>query len=41
MKMTGHRDPAMLNYYAEGLESEQIEAAQRLDERLRMLCDRA
>ena len=37
MKMTGHRDAAMLDYYDEGLESEQIEAAQRLDERLRML----
>jgi integrase len=41
MKMTGHRDAAMLDYYDEGLESEQIEAAQRLDERLRMLRDRA
>ena len=41
MKMTGHRDPAMLDYYDEGLESEQIEAAQRLDERLRMLRHRA
>jgi integrase len=40
MKMTGHRDAAMLDYYDEGLESEQIEAAQCLDERLRMLRDR-
>ena len=35
--MTGHRDPAMLDYYDEPMESEKIEAAQRLDERLRML----
>ena len=41
MKMTGHRDAAMLDYYDEGLESEQIEAAQRLDKRLRMLRNRA
>jgi hypothetical protein len=31
----------MLDYCDQGLESEQIEAAQRLDERLRMLRDRA
>jgi hypothetical protein len=41
MKMTGHRGAAMLDYYDEGLESEQIEAAQRLDERSRMLRNRA
>jgi integrase len=35
--MTGHRDPAMLDYYDDPMESEKVAAAQRLDARLRGL----
>ena len=35
--MTGHRDPAMLDYYDDPMESEKVEVAQRLDARLREL----
>jgi len=35
--LTGHRDPAMLDYYDDPMESEKVAAAQRLDARLREL----
>jgi integrase len=35
--LTGHRDPAMLDYYDAPMESEKVAAAQRLDARLRDL----
>ena len=37
MRMTGHRDPAMLDHYDDGMESEQVAAARALNSRLQQL----